>query len=164
MDSPVPPGGERLSMKTQRHAAILRVIRTERVASQGQLRERLRAQGIEVTQATLSRDLHELRLVKATGSDGASYYAAPAESAVLHPPLEQVLPALLVSVEGVGNLLVLRTSAGSANALASAIDRAEWPEVLGTVAGDDTILLVARSASARERVGKRLAALTGSPG
>jgi transcriptional regulator of arginine metabolism len=151
-------------VKTQRHAAILRVIRTERVASQGELRDRLRSEGIAVTQATLSRDLHELRLVKATGADGASYYAAPAESAVLHPPLDQMLPALLVSVDGVGNLLVLRTSTGSANALASAIDRAEWPDVLGTVAGDDTILLVARSARARQRVSERLTDLAGSPG
>jgi len=94
-------------MKTQRHAAILKVIRHQRVASQEQLRELLRAEGFEVTQATLSRDMRELGLAKVAAPDGASHYAPPPEGApAIRPHLEHVLPAMLVSVDGVGPLLV----------------------------------------------------------
>lgn len=147
-------------MKTQRHAAILRVVRGERIRSQEQLRRRLGALGIEVTQATLSRDLHELRLVKVSDDEGA-YYAPPVVGDVLQPPLEQVLPTLLVSLDGVGNLLVIRTPAGSANAVGSAIDRQGWREIVGTVAGDDTVLIVTRSERARRAVAARLERLAG---
>lgn len=143
-------------MKTQRHAAILRLIRAESVHSQEQLRTLLRGEGFEVTQATLSRDLRELRLLKVTEADGMVHYAPPPEGEVLHPSLEQLLPALLVSLDGVGNQLVLRTPAGSANAVGSAIDAQEWKEVVGTVAGDDTILVIARSEKARHTLAARL--------
>jgi transcriptional regulator of arginine metabolism len=143
-------------MKTQRHAAILRLVRTKSIHSQEQLRTLLQTEGIEVTQATLSRDLHELRLLKVTEADGTVRYAPPPEGEVLHPSLEQLLPALLVSVDGVGNQLVLRTPAGSANAVGSAIDAQEWKEVVGTIAGDDTILVIARSEKARRTLAARL--------
>ncbi|NIM49411.1 MAG: arginine repressor [Gemmatimonadales bacterium] len=148
-------------MKTKRHAAILELVRAQRVQNQEQLRSLLRAEGIEVTQATLSRDLHELRLVKLTDPDGTVHYAPPPEASVLQPPLEQLLPTLLISLEGVGNLLVLRTPAGSANAIASAIDRQGWKDVVGTVAGDDTILIIARSERARRGVTTRIRKLAG---
>ncbi len=80
---------------------------------------------------------------------------------MLQPPLEQLLPTLLISLEGVGNLLVLRTPAGSANAIASAIDRQGWKDVVGTVAGDDTILIIARSERARRGVTTRIRKLAG---
>ena len=150
-------------MKAPRHAAILGLVRSRRIRSQAQLRELLRARNIEVTQATLSRDIHELRLVKVTDADGDSCYAHPPEGEVLHPPLEQLLAALLVSLEGVGNLLVIRTPAGSANALGDALDHQRWAEILGTIAGDDTILVVARSERARKTVAKRLEGLAGWP-
>jgi transcriptional regulator of arginine metabolism len=143
-------------MKTQRHGAILRLVRAKAVHSQEQLRKLLLAEGIEVTQATLSRDLHELRLLKVTAADGSVRYAPPREGDVLHPSLEQLLPALLVSVDGVGNQLVLRTPAGSANAVGSAIDAQEWKEVVGTIAGDDTILVIARSEKDRRTLAARL--------
>jgi transcriptional regulator of arginine metabolism len=143
-------------MKTRRHGAILRLVRTKRVQSQEQLRALLEAEGIEITQATLSRDLHELRLLKVTEADGTVRYAPPPEGEVLHPSLEQLLPALLVSVDGVGNQLVLHTPAGSANAVGSAIDAQEWKEVVGTIAGDDTILVIARSEKARRTLAARL--------
>jgi transcriptional regulator of arginine metabolism len=143
-------------MKTQRHAAILRLVRAKSIHSQEQLRTLLEAEGIEVTQATLSRDLHELRLLKVTEADGTVQYAPPPEGDVLHPSLEQLLPTLLVSVDGVGNQLVLRTPAGSANAVGSAIDAQEWKEVVGTIAGDDTILVIARSERARRTLAARL--------
>ncbi len=143
-------------MKTRRLAEILRLVRSQPVQSQEQLRQLLDAEGMEVTQATLSRDLRDLRLVKVTDADGTVRYAPPPEGDVLHPPLEQLLATLLVSLDGVGNLLVLRTPAGSANAIASAIDRQRWKEVLGTVAGDDTILIIARSERTRRVLASRV--------
>ncbi len=148
-------------MKTRRHAAILRLVRSQRVQSQEQLRQLLDAEGIEVTQATLSRDLRDLRLVKVTDAEGTVRYAPPPEGDVLHPPLEQLLATLLVSLDGVGNLLVLRTPAGSANAIASAIDRQRWKEVLGTIAGDDTLLIIARSERTRQVLAARVRTLAG---
>ncbi len=148
-------------MKTQRHAAILRLLRSHEVHSQEELRELLRVEGIDVTQATLSRDIHELQLVKASDLDGGAHYAATPEGRALGPTLEQLLVTLLLAVDGVGNLLVVHTPAGSANALASALDHQEWKEVVGTVAGDDTILVVTRSEKARRALTQRLKGLAG---
>jgi transcriptional regulator of arginine metabolism len=146
-------------MKAQRHAAILTLVRHRRIASQEQLRELLVAQGVEVTQATLSRDIRELGLAKIADPEGGAHYAAPPAAETPPPPLGPLVAALLLSTEGVGALLVIRTPAGSANALGSALDRHGWPEVVGTIAGDDTILVIARGAAARRRVAARLAAL-----
>ena len=102
-------------MKTQRHAAILKIVRSGKVASQEQLRELLRAEGFDVTQATLSRDIRELGLAKVAAPDGGSHYAPPLEAgAAIRPHLGQLLPTVLVSVEGVGPLLVVKTPAGGA--------------------------------------------------
>jgi transcriptional regulator of arginine metabolism len=146
-------------MKAQRHAAILTLVKNHRIASQEQLRERLLAQGVEVTQATLSRDIRELGLAKIADPEGGAHYAAPSAAETPPPSLGPLVATLLLSTEGVGPLLVLRTPAGSANALGSALDRHGWPDVVGTVAGDDTILVIARSAAARQRVAARLTAL-----
>lgn len=146
-------------MKAQRHAAILTLVRHRRIASQEQLRELLVAQGVEVTQATLSRDIRELGLAKIADPEGGAHYAAPPAAETPPPPLGPLVAALLLSTEGVGALLVIRTPAGSANALGSALDQHGWPEVVGTIAGDDTILVIARGAAARRRVAARLAAL-----
>lgn len=143
-------------MKTQRHAAILRLVRSRRIVSQDRLRRLLRAEGIDVTQATLSRDIRELRLAKVTEPDGTAHYAETGDGGVLQPAFEQLLPALLVSLEPVGTLLVLRTPPASAGTLASAIDRQGWAELAGTLAGDDTILLVTRSPRACAAVARRL--------
>ncbi|HYT62567.1 MAG TPA: arginine repressor [Gemmatimonadales bacterium] len=151
-------------MKTQRHAAILRIIRQDMVGSQEQLRERLKAEGYNVTQATLSRDIRELGLAKVAAPDGGSHYAASPESNPgVRPHLEQLLPTMLVSAEGVGPLLVLKTTTGGAQALGLALDGAGWSEVIGTIAGDDAILVITRSERGRRAVQVRLQELAGLP-
>ena len=148
-------------MKTRRHAAILKIVQSRQIHSQEELRELLHAENIDVTQATLSRDVHELQLVKAAGPDGGSFYTVPLEGGVLRPQLEQLLATLLVSLDAVGNLLIVRTPAGSANAVASALDRQSWQEVVGTIAGDDTILVIARSEAASRSLAEKLRLLAG---
>jgi transcriptional regulator of arginine metabolism len=130
--------------KRDRHQLILEVLRAHRVNSQEALRALLLERGTDVTQATLSRDIRELRLVKVPGADGQPYYAVPDDWEGT-PPLETLLPTLFHSAEGVDHLLVVRTMKGGAQTVAAGIDWEEWPEVLGTLAGDDTILLVLRS-------------------
>ena len=151
-------------MKTQRHAAILKIVRSQTVASQEQLRELLKAEGFDVTQATLSRDIRDLGLAKVAAPDGGSHYAPPPESgAAIRPQLQQLLPTTLMSVEGVGPLLVLKTPAGSAQALGLALDAAGWTEIIGTVAGDDVVLVITRSERARRAVETRLKETAGMP-
>ncbi len=151
-------------MKTQRHAAILRIVRGATIGSQEQLRERLKAEGFNVTQATLSRDIRELGLAKVAAPDGASHYAAAPEGAPgVRPHLEQLLPTMLVSAEGVGPLLVLKTTTGGAQALGLALDGAGWSEIIGTIAGDDAILVITRSERSRRAVQVRVQELAGLP-
>jgi transcriptional regulator of arginine metabolism len=151
-------------MKTQRHAAILRIVRRDRVESQEQLRERLKDEGYEVTQATLSRDLRLLGLAKVADVNGGSHYTAPTETgAGIRPHLEHLLPALLVSLDAVGPFLVLKTTTGSAQSLGVAVDGAGWPEVIGTLGGDDTLLVIMKSERARRAVQVRLKELAGLP-
>jgi transcriptional regulator of arginine metabolism len=145
-------------MKTQRHAAILRVVREQRIESQDELREALAQEGFGVTQATLSRDIRELGLAKLADPGGGAYYAHPHRGAV-RPELAQVLPALLVSVDGVGPFLVLKTASGSAGAVTEALDQAGWSEIVGTIAGDDTVLVVTRSLRLRKEVSNRIQGL-----
>lgn len=141
--------------KRERQASILELIREHRVGSQEDLRELLAERGFEVTQATLSRDIRDLRLVKVTGADGLPFYTLPEEWENT-PPLEGLLPTLFLSVEGSGNLLVVKTMTGAAQAVGIAIDWEEWPEILGSVAGDDTVLLILRDPSAVEPVRRRI--------
>jgi transcriptional regulator of arginine metabolism len=149
-----------MNRKARRHAAILRIVRREAVESQEQLRALLGAEGLRVTQATLSRDLREIGLTKVADPDGGGRYVAP-PTGVARASLAEIVPALLVSVDGTGPLLVLRTTAGGAGAVATALDAAGWPDVLGTVAGTDTALVVTKSERARRAVQVRLGALSG---
>jgi transcriptional regulator of arginine metabolism len=142
-------------MKTQRHAAILRVVRDRRIESQDGLRQALADEGFVVTQATLSRDIRELGLAKLADPGGGAYYTHPHRGAV-RPELGQVLPALLVSVDGVGPFLVLKTASGSAGAVTEALDQVGWTEVIGTIAGDDTVLVITRSQRHRQQVAGRI--------
>lgn len=144
-------------MKRERHAAILELIASRKVRSQEELRRLLGKRGFRVTQATLSRDLRELRVVKVPHAAGETYYAAPSETEI--PALDRLLPQLFVSLDGVQNLLVVKTLAGGAQAVAEAIDWEEWAEVLGTLAGDDTILVVLRRARDRGVIAGRLRAI-----
>ena len=135
--------------KGYRHGQILKVIRKRPVHTQQELAEALRALGVITTQVTLSRDIHEMGLVKTSKG-----YATAVEGAPPGPELEALVREFLVDARVAQNLLILRTPPANANSVASAIDRAQWPEIVGTIAGDDTILVVAanhRSALALRR-------------
>jgi transcriptional regulator of arginine metabolism len=143
-------------MKAWRQSQILDVIDHEPIVSQEMLRQRLGARGIDTTQATLSRDLKEIGLVKRAG-DGA--YVRPGAERTgpeTGERLRRAVAALLRGCERVDPLVVLRTDRGQAQGLAEWIDRAQLPEVAGTVAGDDTILLVCRSAAAAAQIEAQL--------
>lgn len=141
--------------KAGRHDAIRELVQIRRIASQEQLRELLVARGFDVAQATLSRDIRQLRLIKVADHDGP-HYTLPPERWDQTPPLHRLLPTLFVGAEGTGNLLVVKTYSGGAQAVAEAIDGEEWPEILGTVAGDDTILLILRDPRHLDRVQGRI--------
>jgi len=132
-------------MKSWRQSQILEVVDREAVASQEELRQRLATRGIEATQATISRDLKELGLVKRAG-DGA--YVRPGverSSPATDEQLRRALATLVRTLERVGNLVVVRTDPGQAQGVAVLVDRAQLPEVAGTIAGDDTILVIGRA-------------------
>jgi transcriptional regulator of arginine metabolism len=135
-------------MKSWRQSQILEVIDQEAVASQEELRQKLAVRGIEATQATISRDLKNLGLVKRAG-DGA--YVRPGverSSPVTEEQLRRAVAAQVRHIERVGNLVVVRTDPGQAQGVAVLLDRAQVAEVAGTIAGDDTILIVCRSETA----------------
>ena len=134
-----------------RQARIVAILSSRPVHSQGELAVLLADDGIDVTQATLSRDLEELGAVKLRGADGGvGVYLVPEDGSPVRgvsggtDRLSRLLGELLVSTDASANLAVLRTPPGAAHYLASAIDRAALPEVVGTIAGDDTILVIAR--------------------
>lgn len=137
--------------RAARHAKISDLVGQRSIRSQTELAKLLADDGIEVTQATLSRDLDELGAVKLRGADsGAAVYVIPEDGSPVRgvqggtARLSRLLGELLTSADGAGNLAVLRTPPGAAQFLASAIDRAALAEVLGTIAGDDTIMMIAR--------------------
>lgn len=150
-------------MKPRRHALILRLISEHRIANQEELKAALAREGMDATQATLSRDLRELGLVKLADPAGGSFYARPGESGGTSPKpqLARLMQALLHSVDGVGPFVVLRTAPGSAGAVTAALDQAGWDEVIGTIAGDDTVLVITRSEKVRKVVVERVRGLTG---
>ena len=144
-------------MKPYRQSIIRELVERESITSQGQLRARLRERGIDATQATLSRDIRELQLVKRT-ADGAYRSAGTmaAADAQTETILADAVADLLRHQEVVGGLMiVLRTDPGQAQGLAIAIDRARVADVAGTIAGDDTILVICRSTEGAERVAQR---------
>jgi transcriptional regulator of arginine metabolism len=134
-----------MSVKASRQRALTALLRTRQVSSQARLLDLLRAQGFDATQATVSRDLEELGAMKLRTADGNLVYALPEEDGapeVSREQLGQTIAMFLLSAVPAGNLVVLRTPPGHAQAVASAIDRSNLPEVAGTVAGDDTVLVV----------------------
>ncbi len=143
--------------KTYRQGQILKLVSTEPVTSQDELRRRLRRRNVRVTQATLSRDLRELRLVKT--SAGYKPLTAVAEEAASLPPLTRAVREFLLDVRPAQNLLVLKTPPGGAQPLAAAIDAERWKEVAGTIAGDDTVLVITPTRRARVEFQKRLEGL-----
>ena len=142
--------------KTFRHGQILRLVSDQRIGNQEELRRRLSAQKLRVTQATLSRDLHELRLVKTQlGYKPAT--ALPEESTPL-PPLARALGEFLLDIRPAENLLVLKTPPSGAQPLAAAVDAAKFPEIAGTIAGDDTVLIITPNKKSRESLQKKIEA------
>lgn len=156
--------------KSARHARIVEVLSGHEVHSQTELAELLAAYGVHVTQATLSRDLLELDAVKVRSTSGALVYAVPAEggdrspalareSAAAGARLSRLCTELLVSAESSANLVVLRTPPGAAQYLGSAFDKADLVDVLGTIAGDDTVLVIGRDPAGGQVLARRFLAL-----
>ena len=152
--------------QTARRTLIADVLTRESIHSQEELRAALAEHGFEVTQATLSRDLVDLGAVKVSNGDGRSVYALPAESPTERPDttvesgrLARALHELAVSVDHSLNIVVVRTPPGGAQYLASAFDGSHWGAILGTVAGDDTVLIVTRGADAGAEVAEAVLAM-----
>jgi transcriptional regulator of arginine metabolism len=143
----------RSTPKALRHHRILELVSSEPMVTQEEMVRRLTRQGLKVTQATLSRDIKELGLVKS--ADG---YAAPGTiaDAVPTPSLSHLLREFVVDVREAQNLLVLKTPPGSAQPVARALDAESWPELVGTIAGDDTIVVISSNAKSRRQLGKRI--------
>ncbi len=133
-------------MKTVRQVAILDIIEKNDIETQEDLADALRQRGIKVTQATVSRDIKELRLLKVLTPMGTYKYATAdkAENGLTERFIRMLSESLL-SVASSGNLIVVKTLSGSANVAAEALDSLHWPELLGTIAGDNTILLIIRA-------------------
>jgi transcriptional regulator of arginine metabolism len=148
-----------MTKKGDRQDTVLRLIGSHRVANQEDLRRLLAAEGWNVTQATLSRDLRDLGVVRAPGDDGARYMLPAMVADEAKPSLDGLLPQLFSRIDGVGELIVLHTLPSGAQPIAEAVDAQGWPEIIGTLAGENTILIVCRSASARETLTKRLVAM-----
>lgn len=150
--------------KTQRQHRIAKLLADQAVTSQPQLVELLGLDGVVATQATVSRDLEEMGAIKVRAAGGESVYAIPElpkEQRAPEEHLRRVLGDWVVEVAHSANLVVLRTPPGSAHVVGSALDRAALPEILGTVAGDDTLLVVAAERVGGAKVAKKLSALAG---
>jgi transcriptional regulator of arginine metabolism len=164
----------RPSTKNSRHQLIVELLGTHEVRSQPELLDLLGERGVQVTQATLSRDLVELDAVRVRAQSGALVYAVPSEGGDRRPAapgetaaaghrLSRLLADLLVSADASDHLVVLRTPPGAAQFLASALDKVEYGDVLGTIAGDDTVLVIGRGARSGDEIARRLLALAKQP-
>jgi transcriptional regulator of arginine metabolism len=153
-------------MKDRRQRAILTLVATRPVHSQEELVALLQSQGFEVTQATVSRDIKELGLAKvpirSEQGDEIFKYVVPSAAVNYVSRLHRTVAELVTTVEGAVNIIVMRTPPGSAMMVASAIDEAAWPEVLGTVGGDDTVVVIVRSPEEMPYVRQRFLDLKGA--
>jgi len=156
--------------RVARQARIVELVSTMAIGSQSELAKILAAEGIDVTQATLSRDLDELGAVKLRGADGGTpIYVIPEDGSPVRgvqggtSRLARLLGELMVSADGSANLMVLRTPPGAAQFLASAIDRAALHEIVGTIAGDDTVMVIVREPLTGLDVAARFTAMAGRP-
>ncbi len=144
-------------MKSARHSLILEIIEEKDIETQEELADELKRRGIKVTQATVSRDIKELRLLKVLGEHGGYKYATVERAEKgMNDRFIRMLSECVISVDSVGNLIVIKTLSASANAACEAIDSMKWDEVLGTIAGDNTLLVIARSEEAVESMTARL--------
>ncbi|HHY34149.1 MAG TPA: arginine repressor [Firmicutes bacterium] len=134
-------------MKTKRQMKILEIVSRRPVFTQEELAEALRQEGINVTQATISRDIKELNLIKVPSGDGRAKYGLPSGTPgkIILDKLKRLLADCCLSIDASGNLIVVKTISGTAPGVGEALDELRMPEILGTVAGDNTVLVVARS-------------------
>jgi transcriptional regulator of arginine metabolism len=133
-------------MKGQRHIKIREILQSREIETQDELVDALRSAGFPVTQATVSRDIKELHLIKTPLDDGRYKYSLPSEQKF--NPLQRLRRALndhFMHIDYTENLVVLKSLPGTANTLGALIDNLEWPEVMGTICGDDTILIICRT-------------------
>ena len=147
-------------MKSMRHNLILEIIESKDIETQEELAEELKRRNIKVTQATVSRDIKELRLLKVL-AEGGKYKYATVERAEkgMSDRFIRILSESVMSIEAAGNLVVIKTISASDSAASEAIDSMKWPEVLGTIAGDNTILIIARSEAVVETLLQRFESL-----
>ena len=143
-------------MKSARHNLILEIIETKDIETQEELAEELKNHGVKVTQATVSRDIKELRLLKVLSEHGGYKYATVERAEKgMNDRFIRILAESVVSMECVNNMMVIKTLSASAAAAAEAVDSMKWSEVLGTIAGDNTVLIIGRSQEAIEAVQAR---------
>lgn len=140
--------------KRSRQTVILQLLERGPAASQDELRKELAKHGFKVTQATLSRDIHELKLVKTT--EGYGLPANDRSVEPMAPPVSRIVRDFVTDVRQAQNLLVVKTSVGSAQPVAAALDAEAWPESVGTIAGDDTILIITRDKKGAGKIAGRL--------
>jgi len=149
--------------KQSRHAMIRRVLQDERIDTHERMAQVLGRQGIDVSQSTLSKDLRELGVVRIPQGDGGFRYSL-SDNGVQHADrnvLERELRDYVTDADRAGNIIVIKTLSGHAQAVCEAVDRMEWPEVMGTLAGENTIFVISRTPAESKGVGERLATLTG---
>ncbi len=143
-------------MKYNRHAKILELIDRFEIETQDELADKLKGVGVEVTQATISRDIKELRLVKVLAQNGQYRYASVNQDATaMNDRLLIILREAFVSSDYANNILVVKTLPGMAQAVASSVDALGWYEVLGTIAGDDTLMMICRAERFAEELMER---------
>jgi transcriptional regulator of arginine metabolism len=140
--------------KTARHKAILNLLDEGPVESQDSLQQRLERKGFDVGQATLSRDIHELKLVK--GPDGYRRAGETLNADSVLPSVMHLARQFVIEIRQAENLLVVKTTVGSAQPVAAALDASHWPEVVGTIAGDDTVLVIATDKKKAQSLAQRI--------
>ncbi|MCO1600033.1 MULTISPECIES: arginine repressor [Desulfosporosinus] len=150
-------------MKARRQMKVQEIITKQIIHTQEDLADKLRLAGFDVTQATVSRDIKEMGLIKVPSQGDEYRYAVPSEHhpANLQDRLKRLLREAMVSINDTDSLIVIRTIPGNAHALAAVMDNSNWEELIGTVAGDDTILLVIKPKEAVQTVLGRISALLG---
>ena len=148
-----------MSRKSERQEAILTLISSHSIASQEDLKRLMGERGWSVTQATLSRDLRDLGVMRAPTESGARYVLPEMVGDDDKLSLDSVLPQWFSKIDGVGELIVLHTMPGGAQPIAEALDSEAWPEVIGTIGGENTVLIVCRSAAARATLTERITRL-----
>ncbi|MGG0642918.1 transcriptional regulator ArgR [Sporosarcina gallistercoris] len=146
--------------KGQRHLRIREIITTQAIETQDQLVDTLKNAGVDVTQATVSRDIKELHLFKTPLPDGRYKYSLPANPQFnIEDKLHRMLTDAFVSIDGASHFLILKTLPGNAHAVGSLIDHLEWKEMLGTICGDDTCMIICRDEAGAGSIKDRLLAM-----